>query len=358
MKNKRFLGLVLTAHVVIAGALIVQPGCQTTQPHKTPVPSARPADEAPLAQGAPRPVNPAFNGGMGDRQTPMRPESADYGSSDEPGSILEPLGNKGSDTLLTPVPEAITYIVTKGDTLSRIAKKNGVSVAAIKAANSLKGDTIRIGQELVIPGTSAAPATDKQSPSAIGPGTEYIVVSGDSLSRIAKKHGVSVNDIKAANNLTKDIIRIGQKLVVPAAGVAPKVAPASSVAPIDSGDSYTVKPGDTLGSIAKRAGVKIPDLMDLNGISDPRKLAAGQVLKMPNGSNMSASSTPSTPPSSASRAAATPGMDGPPAPIVVKPAPLSDSNASDANSLEFLDDEPATPTVPVQMDEAEPEPLP
>ncbi len=350
MKNTRFLGLVVTAHVAIAGALLVQPGCQTTSPKepKAPAPAQAPAqmdDGTPLAQGAPRPINPAFNGGVS-RQAPLRPEDVQMGdSSDAPGAILEPLG----DTTLQPVEQELSYKVVKGDTLSKIAKKYGVSVTSIKAANGLKGDTIKLGQELTIPGASSAPESISPAEASVS-GSEYVVVSGDSLSRIAKKFGVSVGDLRVANSLKSDTIRVGQKLVIPAAGIAPKsVAAPAPVKPAlsASGDTYTVQSGETLGGISKRLGVSIQALMDLNGISDPRKLAAGQVLKVPTGA--SSSSSASSKPAPKPAASTTPA----PAPVLVQPVQTTPAPAPDSSSLEFLDDEPVAPTVPVQVEEEE-----
>ena len=356
MKNKRFLGLVIAAHLTVGTALLVQPGCQTTQPtHKPASVAAQPGDEAPIAQGAPRPVNPAFNGGVDTRQPPTRPEFIEGSSSDEPGAILEPLGDKGSLNADSSAPQT-SYTVVKGDSLIRIAKKSGSSVAAIKAANGLSGDTIKIGQQLVIPGVAAA------STEAVASGleksassTEYVVVSGDSLSKIARKFGISVGDIRAVNVLKNDMIRVGQKLVIPAGGSAPKpAAPAPAAATMQSsGDTYTVQPGDTLGVIAKRFNVKVADIMSVNGISDPRKLAAGQVLKLPIGAN-----APKAVETKSASASARPAADQAPAPIVVQPAPMQSGAGNGMDTLDSLDDEPATPTVPVQVDEGGSEVLP
>ncbi|MFA5256543.1 MAG: LysM peptidoglycan-binding domain-containing protein [Opitutales bacterium] len=355
MKNKRFLGLVIAAHLTIGTALLVQPGCQTTQPAAKPVPAvAQPGDEAPIAQGAPRPVNPAFNGGVDNRQPPMRPDSVDMdNASDAPGSILEPLGDKGAKGM-APAATQSSYNVVKGDTLSRIAKQFNTSVAAIKTANNLTGDTIKVGQELMIPGAApAAPDSIVAGSAKPAAAAEYVVVSGDSLSKIARKFGVSVADIRAVNVLKNDMIRVGQKLVIPAGGSAPKpAAPAPAAATMQSsGDTYTVQPGDTLGVIAKRFNVKVADIMSVNGISDPRKLAAGQVLKLPIGANAPKAAD-------AQKPAAKPSLDQAPAPIIVQPAIPPSGATGGLDSLDSLDDEPATPTVPVQVDETESPVLP
>lgn len=100
-----------------------------------------------------------------------------------------------------------TYKVKKGDALSTIARRYGTSVSAIKSANGLRSDTIRIGQRLTIPSLSDA---------AIAAGAAvHDVQSGDTLSEIATQYGISTTELKRANGLRSDMIRIGQKLIIP-----------------------------------------------------------------------------------------------------------------------------------------------
>lgn len=104
------------------------------------------------------------------------------------------------------------YVVQPGDTLSVIAKRNGVSTRDLAAANSITNyQLIKVGQKLTVPSSTS----------------QYTVRSGDTLSGIAKKIGVRSADLMALNNLSDPHrIRIGQKLQVPA-GKAPAVAPAA-----------------------------------------------------------------------------------------------------------------------------------
>jgi LysM repeat protein len=243
---------------------------------------------------------------------------------------------------------AQTYKVERGDSLSAIARRFGVSVAEIKTANNLSTDTIKVGQELLIPGAGVAAASFVVE----GETSEYVVATGDSLSVIARRFGVSVAAIKAANNLSGDTIRIGQKLVIPAAGqVVPSAAPApapKAPAPAISGQTYTVQEGETLGGIANRAGVKVQDLMAVNNITDPRKLRVGQVLQIPVGGRVPAAALAPSAPAVAPRPAV---VEEAPAPIRVEPAATVPASGG-AEDLEMLDDEPATPTVPVQGDDS------
>ena len=105
--------------------------------------------------------------------------------------------------LLIPTNESKinTYTVKAGDSLYSIAKKYGISVDELKKANGLTANTLTVGQELVIPETSKS--------------TTYTVKSGDSLYSIADKFGVSVSNLKKVNNLTSNLLSIGQILVIP-----------------------------------------------------------------------------------------------------------------------------------------------
>lgn len=93
------------------------------------------------------------------------------------------------------------YTVKRGDSLSVIAKRYKVSISQLKAFNDLKGNTIRIGQKLVLPQLA-----DTQ--------IEYQVKSGDSLWKIANHYKVSITKLKQWNNLSRDSLKIGEKLTV------------------------------------------------------------------------------------------------------------------------------------------------
>lgn len=103
------------------------------------------------------------------------------------------------------------YTVRAGDTLGHIARRHRVSTTDLRQANHLKGDLIRIGQKLTIP-TAQSATTALVAPPSLTP---YIVKRGDTLGGIARTHGTSVGAIKQANNLRGDVIRIGQALQIP-----------------------------------------------------------------------------------------------------------------------------------------------
>jgi len=146
------------------------------------------------------------------------------------------------------------------------------------------------------PGTPAASALQAQPVAGVIPATTYTVGRGDSLWSIAKKSHLKVSELAAANSLkVGTTLHQGQKLLIPSkalpeAGAAPAAAPPSatpapaSASPAASGSlRHVIKPGETLGSIAHRYGVKIGDLAALNAISDPQKIHPGQELAIPSG---------------------------------------------------------------------------
>ncbi|MCR5753097.1 MAG: LysM peptidoglycan-binding domain-containing protein [Kiritimatiellae bacterium] len=134
-----------------------------------------------------------------------------------------------------PEPEFTTYIVQRGDYLAKISKKYNVTINSIKELNGLKGDMIRVGQKLKLPGNidvgeQTVPAGAYKAPakkvysSYSGATKEYVVKSGDTLGAIAYGNGINVRQLKELNGLSSDTIRIGQKLKIPATKVV-KSAP-------------------------------------------------------------------------------------------------------------------------------------
>ena len=134
-----------------------------------------------------------------------------------------------------PAPSGAEYVVVHGDTLAKIAKKNGVTLSALKAANpGVEPTKLKVGQKLTIPGGGTAPAANGASiaPDTGLGGETYTVKSGDSLTKIAKAHGTTVKAIRAENNLNTDHIKVGLKLKIPAKVEAAAPAPAPAPAPV------------------------------------------------------------------------------------------------------------------------------
>jgi len=112
--------------------------------------------------------------------------------------------------------QSFDYVVVRGDTLSGIARRTGSSVAQIRAANSLRGDLINIGQRLQIPDGSSAvqTASNNNSSAAQVREVEYQVQPGDTLWHIANVYRTSVDTLRRVNGLADDLLRVGQMLRV------------------------------------------------------------------------------------------------------------------------------------------------
>lgn len=117
------------------------------------------------------------------------------------------------------------------------------------------------------------------APTSAGPGGTHVVRAGETLASIARQYGVSASAIASANGITNpDLIRAGQKLVIPGASSGGSSSGSASAA---GGGTYVVRSGDTLGSIAARLGVSVSTLAAANGIANPNRIYPGMVLKVP-----------------------------------------------------------------------------
>lgn len=157
------------------------------------------------------------------------------------------------------------YIVKKGDTLYSIAAANNTTVDELKKANNLTSNILSTGQLLKIP-------------SALLPESTYIVKKGDSLYSIANKYNTTVDELKRINNLTSNILSIGQVLKLPSDKV-------SDVEKEENTISYTVQKGDSLYSIARKYSTTIDKIKDLNNLTT-NLLSIGQVLLIPTDTNL------------------------------------------------------------------------
>lgn len=171
-----------------------------------------------------------------------------------------------------------TYTVQWGDWLSKIASQLGVTTQALIAANpGINPNLISPGQVLNVPGTSApAPATSTPTTSTPPSGpTTYTVQRGDWIYAIARKFGISVAALLAANpGLNANFVFPGQVLTIPGS-----TTPTGTTPP--SGNTYTVQPGDTLFSIAVRFKTTIYALQIKNNLANPNFIYPGQVLTLP-----------------------------------------------------------------------------
>jgi LysM repeat protein len=172
-------------------------------------------------------------------------------------------------------------------------------------------DSVGIRYSPTRPGTTVASALETQPVSDVTPATTYSVARGDTLSTIAKKNKITKAELASANNLkTGSLLHQGQKLIIPSRqGQAAPVAPAdaqaraadSAPAEKASADStkHVVKPGETLGGIARKYGVRQGDIAVANNITDPRKIQPGQELVIPAKSGSGAGKAAKAPKSAA-----------------------------------------------------------
>lgn len=148
------------------------------------------------------------------------------------------------------------YTVKSGDSLWSISRKFGVTVNDLKKVNNLSSNLLNIGQNLIIPGKKNNTSSN-----------EYVVKKGDTLYGIANKYNVSVDNLKSYNNLSTDSLSIGQIIKIPDNKV--------------NSNEYVVKSGDSLYSISRKYGVSVDELMSVNNLKST-VLSVGQVLKIPN----------------------------------------------------------------------------
>ena len=150
------------------------------------------------------------------------------------------------------------YVVKPGDTLYKIANTYGISINDLINANNLSSNILSIGQQLILP---IKPVTEEDF-------VVYQVVPGDTLYSIARRYNTKVDAIKAYNNLTSNILNVGSTLQIPITSTETQY------------QEYQVKPGDTLYSIARRYDTTVANIMAINA-NLSSNLQIGQTIKIP-----------------------------------------------------------------------------
>ena len=154
------------------------------------------------------------------------------------------------------LPES-TYTVKKGDSLYSIANKYNTTVEELKRINNLTSNTLSIGQVLKLPSDKASNIEQEKNT------ITYTVQKGDSLYSIARKYSTTIDKIKDLNNLTTNLLSIGQVLLIPTN--------------TNLETTYTVQKGDSLYSIAKKYNTTVDKLKQLNNLTS-NLLSIGQIL--------------------------------------------------------------------------------
>lgn len=171
-------------------------------------------------------------------------------------SKIKELNNLTSDNLSVGMilqvpstqPTYQTYTIKKGDSLYSISKKYNTTVDAIKKINNLPSNILTIGTIIQIPSSNQKNNT-------------YTVERGDTLYSIAKRLGVSIDSLKAANNLTTNMLSVGDKLIIPT----------------EEKNTHKVTKGDTLYSLARKYNTTVANLKTLNNLPSDT-LTEGQIL--------------------------------------------------------------------------------
>jgi LysM repeat protein len=173
-------------------------------------------------------------------------------------AVVEAVIASAKGKKITSIPSGSYYVVKSGDSLWSIANKYKTTVDNLKSLNNLTSNILNVGQILKLPGTTVETANT------------YTVKSGDNLWSIAGRYNTTVSALKTLNNLTSDSLSIGQVLKLP-------------TAPVETSNVYTVKAGDSLWNIANRYNTTVSTLKTLNNLTSDN-LSIGQVLKLPGSS--------------------------------------------------------------------------
>lgn len=362
MKLTHVFGLVAAIHVAAFTIIFATPGCRSSgktkpRPDQTDPGTAggvianTPVDDFsgyPVASMSAADINAGYPSSASTDYTPVTPVTQSVAadgsvrfSPTRPATYSQPQP-------VTPVAAQVstpsaTHTVARGDSLWSISRKYGVTVAELAAANKLSPSaTLRIDQQLIVPAKASAPAASAAVSDAAN---TYEVKAGDTLGAIARREGTTIAALRTANNLSGDMLRVGQKLVIPgnaapissSSAVAPAASTAAPATPRSGPITYSVVAGDTLGSIARTYGVRVGEIATLNNITDPAKLRVGQVLRLPSGARAPASG-------SASASTPAPTQTFTPAPrITPTPAP-----APAPLTPRFDEPTPITPIQPVE----------
>jgi LysM repeat protein len=217
---------------------------------------------------------------------PRRPEPKPEPKAPEPKEVLIVVPEVVAPPKIKPI--GAEYTVRRGDCLSWIAKKFKIPLKDLLNANALDHNAkLSVGQKLLLPGI-----TQEQIDAMNTAPFEYIVQKGDCLSLIAHKYGVSVREIRAANNLKNDRIIAGKKLIIPEHGRymnhaekgndRAKATKKEKNFEVNADGYYTVRRGDSLSTIASKAKVSVRDLQNWNNISDPAKTKVGEKILVKN----------------------------------------------------------------------------
>lgn len=288
--------------------------------------------------------------------TAKRPTAADTAPKPAPAPVISVPTVAASSEYRSPIEPAPASAPTPVIALPSAAAFNPDAPAA--APSGLGGGSRTMPTR---PDTPVAGVLTSEGEKGFTPATTYAVKAGDSLWTIAKKNGLTVAALASANSLSSNAtLKLGQKLIIPSKAVAPSSAPdpvtksasstpaATTAAARAPGETvkHMVKSGEVLGTIARAYGVSVGDIAVANNISDPSKVRAGMELTIPNAKSPSKSPKALTK-GAADSAAKTPDAKAPfavPAVVAPEPAPAP----APVVPVIKIDEAPATPPAPKQ----------
>ena len=175
-----------------------------------------------------------------------------------------------------------TYRVAPGDTLFSIAQRFGTSADAIREASRMKGNDIKTGQELVIPGLRLAEAPIPRAPGRVVVSSTvpqaYRVRPGDNPWSIARRFNIPLEDLLAWNNFASNtLLNVGQTVTLRESAASGAGAARSA----RSGRTYEVRPGDNLWQISRKFDAPVEELRRLNGFGAGHDLQPGDRVILP-----------------------------------------------------------------------------
>jgi LysM repeat protein len=173
------------------------------------------------------------------------------------------------------------HVVGSGENLSTIAQRYGLTLQELSAYNGIANpNMVFVGQQLAIPGSGQAPQVLTAAKSNVLPGDAgyYPVDRGETLSLIARNHGMTTADLMRLNGINDaNYIWVGQKLRVSArVPVVQQPAAPQAAEPQAAEAIYVVQPNDTLSAIAARQQTTIQQLLVANGLPSPNFIYVGQ----------------------------------------------------------------------------------
>ncbi len=183
-----------------------------------------------------------------------------------------------------------SYTVKSGDSLGSIAKRYQITVAALRKANQLSSDQLKIGQKLALPGAAFSSGSfaasgnqhnEKASSKKPSQQRSYQVKTGDNLWDLSREFKVDLMELARLNKLTKSsALKPGQKILIPTTAKISQAKNSKSKDKNENTARYTVKSGDSLDKIARKHKVKVADLMRWNALQAHSTLQPGQKLKV------------------------------------------------------------------------------